>query len=149
MREAAGSLVGADSSVGRHHARHKRMTEKTKGDPKPLDVTARMTREEFELACIREFSHSGLYLGLGVSREERRERIRTAILQEHKAHRRWQKSDLTYADVYTQVYHQSLGANDSHEEGRARQGSERRQFAIDDDFADEEAAFEGNDGTAT
>jgi len=80
-------------------------------------------REDFELACIREFSHSGLYLGAAVSREERRERIRVSILREHKAHLRWQNSALTYADLYARVYHQSLGANDTQDEGWARQGS--------------------------
>lgn len=123
------------------------MKEIPRGNPKPLDVTAGVTREEFELACVREFSHSGLYLGVSVSREERRERIRAAILREQKAYRHWQTSGFTYADIYTQVYHQSLGANDTHDGGPARQGFDRRQSAIDDDFAaDDEAAFEGDDG---
>jgi hypothetical protein len=52
------------------------MTEKPKWNLKPLAVTGGVVREDFELACIREFSHSGLHLGVGVSREERRERIR-------------------------------------------------------------------------
>ena len=87
----------------------------------PWDV-----REDFELACIREFSHSGLHLGVGVSRAERRERIRVAILRENKAHLRWRYSDFTYASMYAQAYRQSLGASDTHGEDSARRGSRLR-----------------------
>ena len=93
------------------------MTEKPKWNLKPLAVTGGVVREDFELACIREFSHSGLHLGVGVSREERRERIRAAILRENKAHLRWQNSDFTYANVYAQAHHQPLGASDTPDDG--------------------------------
>ena len=97
--------------------------EKPKLNLEPLIETARVGREDFELACIREFSHSGHQLGVGVSRGERRERIRTAILREQKAHMRWHDSGLNYADVFAQVFKQPLAAGDIHEENSARRGT--------------------------
>jgi hypothetical protein len=91
--------------------RQERSAEKLEWEPKPSFRTARISQEEFELACVREFAHSGLYLGVGVSRVERRERIRSAILREHKPQLRWQDSQFTYADIYTQVYRQLLENN--------------------------------------
>lgn len=67
-----------------------------------------IARSEFERECIREFSHSGVQLGAGVSREERRERIRTAIMRENKQHCRWRDTSFTYAALYQQVYGKSL-----------------------------------------
>lgn len=69
-------------------------------------------RFEFELACIREFAHSGLQLNINVSREERRERIRAAIFREGKQHLQWQDSEMTYAAAYRQAYHQPLEARE-------------------------------------
>ena len=66
-------------------------------------------RWEFELACVREFSHSGAQLGPTVSREQRRERIRLAILREDKAHTRWRDTAHTYATVYQHVYNKPIG----------------------------------------
>jgi hypothetical protein len=66
-------------------------------------------RWEFELACVREFSHSGAQLGASVSRGERRERIRLAILREDKAHMRWRDTGYTYAAVFEHVYARSMG----------------------------------------
>ena len=97
----------------------------------------RVTREDFELACIREFSHSGCHLGDGVSRGERRQRIRAAILRENKAHSRWQYSGLTYAEVYEQVYKESLGA-DGNKDGRAKGVAAWRLNAGDNFDEDEE-----------
>jgi len=69
-----------------------------------------ITREAFECESIREFAHSGLDLGPRVSRDERRERIRTAIYREGKAGRTWRDSGLTYAEIFRQAYHQALDA---------------------------------------
>jgi hypothetical protein len=120
------------------------MTEKPRLNPKPLAENARDVREEFELACIREFSHSGLHLGVGVSREERRERIRAAILRENKAHRRWRNSDFTYTNMYAQAYRQSLGDNDIREADSAAESRLWRSALYN--FTDDEGAFEGDDG---
>jgi hypothetical protein len=63
-----------------------------------------IARSEFEFECVREFSHSGVQLGANVSREERRARIRAAIMRENKQNMRWRDTQLTYAAVYQQVY---------------------------------------------
>jgi hypothetical protein len=73
--------------------------------PKPA-----ISREAFECESIREFAHSGLDLGPRVSRDERRERIRTAIYREGKAGLIWRDSGLTYAEIFRQAYHQPLDA---------------------------------------
>jgi hypothetical protein len=104
-----------------------------------------VTREEFELACIREFSHSGQHLGVGVSRAERSQRIRAAILQENKGRRRWQDSDFTYAEIYAQAYQQPLtvggDGDDKHALGAWRAG-------INDDLSDDEEALDNDDAPA-
>jgi hypothetical protein len=69
-----------------------------------------ITREAFECESIREFAHSGLDLGPRVSRDERRERIRTAIYREGKAVMNWRDSGCTYAEIFRQAYHQPLDA---------------------------------------
>jgi hypothetical protein len=74
-----------------------------------------MARSEFELECVREFSHSGVHLGTGVSREERRERIRTAIIRENKQHARWRDTSMTYAAVYQKAYGRPLESGRSDE----------------------------------
>jgi hypothetical protein len=79
----------------------------------------RLTRPEFELECIREFAHSGVQLGAGVSREERRERIRASILREAKEHDRWRGTAMTYAAMYRQIYNRSLDEGQPREEKRA------------------------------
>ena len=66
-------------------------------------------RGEYELACVREFAHSGAQLGPGVSREQRRERIRLAILREDKARLRWRETTHTYAAVFEHVYSRPMG----------------------------------------
>ena len=71
--------------------------------------TPMMDRSEYELACVREFAHSGAQLGPNVSREQRRERIRLAILREDKAHQRWRETAHTYAAVFEHVYAKPLG----------------------------------------
>jgi hypothetical protein len=75
-----------------------------------------IARSEFEFECVREFSHSGLQLGANVSREERRERIRVAIMRENKQSRRWRDTQLTYAAVYQQVYGKPIEARRADEE---------------------------------
>jgi hypothetical protein len=122
------------------------MTEKPLLYTKPDAAITWDVREDFELACIREFSHSDLHLGIGVSRGERRERIRAAILRENKAHLRWRNSGFTYANMYTQAYRQPLGASGTHDEDSEPRESRGRGPAIDDDFADDEKAFEGDNG---
>jgi hypothetical protein len=69
-----------------------------------------LTRAEFEIDCIREFAHSGAQIGPNVSRQERRERIRTAIFREGKQQTRWRDTNLTYAVAYQQAYCQPLEA---------------------------------------
>ena len=86
------------------------MTENRQDESASSEGTARVTRGEFELACIREFSHSGHHVGLLASRHERRERIRAAILRENKIHERWHHSSYTYAEVFAQAYQQPLAA---------------------------------------
>jgi len=60
-------------------------------------------RWEFELACVRELSHSRAHPRPTVSSEQRRERIRSAIVDEKKARLRWCDTDLTYPAAYDQV----------------------------------------------
>jgi hypothetical protein len=124
--------------------RQERLAEKLEWQPKPFLRTARVEQEEFELACIREFSHSGLYLGVGVSRVERRERIRSAILREHKAELRWQGSQFTYAEIYAQVCRQLLGAGLPKDGDSGRPRVERRKFVMDD-LADDKETGEGDE----
>jgi hypothetical protein len=92
-------------------------------------------REEFELACIREFSHSGHQLGAGVSREERRERIRAAILREHKSTLRWLDSTWTYAGAFALAYHQPLEKGDRRS---PQPWSPADDFAMGDDIDEDE-----------
>jgi hypothetical protein len=113
---------------------------------KPLAATTHGVREEFELACIREFSHSGFHVGVGVSPQERRRRIHAAILRENKAQLRWRDSDFTYADMYARAYRQPLGESGPHEEDPEPLEWRCRGSAIDDEFADDEEAFEGDSG---
>ena len=89
-----------------------RMTDSSASNQKPMLANPSVMREEFELACIREFSHSGHHLGVGVSRAERRERIRAAIQREHKSDLRWHNSPWTYAGAFAQAYQQPLEAGD-------------------------------------
>jgi hypothetical protein len=117
------------------HNRQERMTEKPISNETPKAPTAKVVREEFELACIREFSHSGNHLGVGVSPAERRERIRAAIVREHKANLRWQDSMWTYASAFAHAYQQPLEAGDR----RAPQPwVPAEDLAWDDDVADDE-----------
>jgi hypothetical protein len=98
-----------------------------------------MSREDFELACIREFSHSGHHLGVGVSRAERRERIRGAILRENKGRRRWQDSGSTYAEVYAQAYQQKLAVGEGADKiALAAWGSEADEDLSDDEILENE-----------
>ncbi len=85
----------------------------------------RLSRPEFELECIREFAHSGVQLGPGVSREERRERIRASILREQKQHERWRDTTLTYAAIYRQIYNRVLDEGAPQEEKRPAPGAWR------------------------
>jgi hypothetical protein len=97
------------------------MTKKTEARRNPSVETASLAREVFELACIREFSHSGYQLNFGVSRRELCERIRFAILREHKSHLRWQDSGWTYASAFSQAYKESLDAHDTDKGKLAKQ----------------------------
>lgn len=69
-----------------------------------------MTRADIELDFVREFAHSGAQLGPSVSREERRERIRCAIVRENKQELRFRDTTLTYAQVYQLAYNKPLNA---------------------------------------
>jgi hypothetical protein len=102
-------------------------------------MTTRQFLDEQLLADVAAvLKHSGLYLGVSVSRVERRERIRSAILREHKAQLRWQDSQFTYADIFALVYRQLLGASHPGDGGSGRPRAERCKFAIDDLTDDEE-----------
>jgi hypothetical protein len=100
-------------------------------------------RWEFELACVREFSHSGAQVGPTVSREQRRERIRLAILREDKAHMRWRETAHTYAAVFERVYARPIGGLPI-EERREPSGAWRPRslvsgpHAVADEVAEEE-----------
>ena len=107
--------------------------------------TTRVARDEFELACVREFSHSGHQVSFGVSAPERRERIRVAILRENKTQERWQNSCFTYAEVFTQAYQQPLAALESHGKLAAHSNLVGKPPAAPDDI-DEEEEEEGFDG---
>jgi hypothetical protein len=76
-----------------------------------------MDRLEYEIACVREFAHSGAQLGPTVSREQRRERIRLAILREDKTHMRWRETAHTYAAVFEHVYARPMGGLPMEERG--------------------------------
>jgi hypothetical protein len=89
-----------------------RMTDSSASNQKPMLANPSVMRDEFELACIREFSHSGHRVGVGVSRAERRERIRAAIQREHKSALRWHNSTWTYAAAFAQAYQQTLETGD-------------------------------------
>ena len=84
------------------------MTESGQKQGELPGMSARVSRADFELACVREFSHSGHHMALGASPQERRERIRSAILRENKTYERWQHSPFTYAEVFAQAYQQPL-----------------------------------------
>lgn len=123
------------SERGDRYSPQERMSEKLPSSGKPIARTAKVEREEFELACIREFSHSGHHLGIGVSPAERRERIRAAILREQKSNLRWRDSMWTYASAFTHAYQQPLEAGDK----RAPQPwVPADDSAWDDDVADDE-----------
>jgi len=114
--------------------------------PELLFERTRVDREEFELACIREFSHSGLQLGLDVSRAERRERIGAAIMREGKAQLRWRNSDSTYAEVFAQVYRHSLDSTAIHGASPAPARFPFPNSMVHDEADDGEEAFEGDAG---
>jgi hypothetical protein len=113
------------------------MTRKPDLSMKPREVS-RVTREDFELACIREFSHSGHHLGVGVSRVERRERIKAAILRENKGRQRWQGSNFSYAEIYAQAYQQTLALDDSDDKNALAAWTAQ----ADDDCSDDEDALD-------
>lgn len=121
------------------------MKEKPLLNVKAIAATTFDVREDFELACIREFAHSGLHLGIDMSRGERCERIRAAILREDKAHLRWRNSAFTYANMFAQAYRRPLGASGTHDEDSEPLESQLRRSSIDQEFADDEEAFEGDD----
>ena len=112
------------------------MTEESRAARRPL--VEHVEREEFELACIREFSHSGHYLGASVSRAERCERIRSAIMREQKADLRWPGSDMTYASAFAQAYRQPLETNDA----RSAKSQHWGRSAIPEPFDDDEEESE-------
>jgi hypothetical protein len=95
------------------------------------------SRSDIELDFIREFSHSGAHIGPGVSSEERRERIRSAILREHKEGAPFRETGQTYAEIYKLAYNKSI------EQGRVVQHDAvaRERFAraeLEEDDQDEE-----------
>ena len=67
-----------------------------------------MKRDDIELDFIREFAHSGANLGSIISREDRRERIRIAILKEKKQDLRFRDTPLTYAQTYRLAYNKPI-----------------------------------------
>jgi hypothetical protein len=91
-------------------------------------VQSDVARSDFEFECVREFSHSGVQLGANVSREERRARIRAAIMRENKQNRRWRDTSLTYAALYQQVYGKPIEARRADEEEIAPMRALRTQL---------------------
>jgi hypothetical protein len=96
-------------------------------------------RSEFEFECVREFSHSGVQLGASVSREERRERIRVAIMRENKQHKRWRDTQLTYAAAYQQAYGKPIELRRAGEEEVAPMAASRAGLWDNDPFGDDES----------
>jgi hypothetical protein len=65
---------------------------------------------------------------VSVSREERRERIRVAIMRENKQDTLWRDTALTYAAVYRLVYNKPIDAihwKDSREDREPLRGVPR------------------------
>jgi len=115
----------------------------------PGPGAAGITRVDFELECVREFSHSGEQLGVSVSREERRERIRVAIMRESKQDTLWRDTALTYAAVYRLVYNKPIDARRPDEEEIAPLSTTRpkpmvRDRLSDGQKADDEDADDGS-----
>jgi hypothetical protein len=103
-------------------------------------TTARViSRSEFEFECVREFSHSGVQLGASVSREERRERIRVAIMRENKQHKPWRDTPLTYAAAYQQAYGKPIELRRPGEEEVAPMAASRAGLWGNDVFGDDES----------
>jgi hypothetical protein len=67
-----------------------------------------VTNADIEMSYIREFATGGVLLGSNLSSEDRRERIRTAILMSGKAHRPFFDSGLTYGQAYQRLYGRPL-----------------------------------------
>jgi hypothetical protein len=65
-------------------------------------------RQDIEMDFVREFSHSGSQIGTCASSEEKRERIRVAILKEGKQSKPFRGTSLTYAEVYRQAYNKPI-----------------------------------------
>jgi hypothetical protein len=134
MLETPTLLSARDSAQGIHLMKERRdLSLKVRKVP-------RVVREEFELACIREFSHSGQHLGAGVSRGERRERISASILRENKTRRRWQDSEFSYAEVYAQVYQQPLAESDSH----VKDSLGKWRAGLDDHVSDDDSELDSH-----
>jgi hypothetical protein len=104
-----------------------------------------MKRGDFELECIREFAHSGLQLGVHVSREERRERIRMAILGEHKEQMRWRDTQFTYSDMYRHAYNQVLEGGLINPEEAAARRTMWHTASMAEDRADDDESDEGDE----
>ena len=106
---------------------------------------ASVRRDEFELASIREFAHSGLHLGWGVSPVERRVRIREAIVREGKADLRWRDSLLTYAQEYWEVYQEPLGNFACDDKSSAPVAGVFMWNSMEDEAAEDDGHFAGDE----
>jgi hypothetical protein len=67
-----------------------------------------MTPDDIELAFVREFSVSGNLIGMTVSRNERRERVRQAIYVSDKANERFHDPTMTYSEAFRICYGERL-----------------------------------------
>jgi hypothetical protein len=107
-----------------------------------------IARVDFELECVREFSHSGEHLGMNVSREERRERIRVAIMRENKQDTLWRDTALTYAAIYRHVYNKPIDARQFNEEEITLLRTLRAKSMARDKFSDDQKVDneDANDG---
>lgn len=63
-----------------------------------------MTKDDIELAFIRQFSVHGIQLGGAMSQADRKERIRIAIMREQFQDRLFPDARMTYGEAFRFVY---------------------------------------------
>lgn len=94
------------------------------------------TNEEIELCFVREFSAGAESFGPDLTRPQRRERIRVAILRDEKDGRNFYDSGMTYAEAYRRCFGVTL---EMRRETRTYQKPVAQVIAELDDEADDEA----------
>lgn len=59
-----------------------------------------MTKGDIELAFVREFQCSGIYLGAALSSAERHERVRVSIYRANRQSQQFYDQPFNYADAF-------------------------------------------------